>query len=86
MLINLNPSKMKNLIILVLLFIIVMMSDRSDNFATKKLEEGYFEGQKDALTGDIRIVQVRSEDSTVVKWAWSKSPWESGKSPIYQPK
>jgi hypothetical protein len=32
-------------------------------------EKGYFEGQKDALKGDIRIAKTCST------WVWTKSPW-----------
>lgn len=43
-------------------------------------EEAYFEGQKDALTGDIRI--RKNIDSC---WIWTKSPWDSRKKPIFNP-
>ena len=35
------------------------------------LEVGYFEGQKDAVEGDVR---VRKKDST---WTWTRSPWDN---------
>lgn len=38
---------------------------------TEKAEYGYFQGQKDALTGDVRIQKVG--DSC---WVWTKSPWD----------
>lgn len=40
---------------------------------TNKLlcEYGYFEGQKDAISGDIRVVKSDSG-----KFQWSKSPWD----------
>lgn len=44
------------------------------------LEMAYFEGQKDAIEGDIRIKLM--EDSIYV---WSKSPWEDGTKPVYIP-
>jgi hypothetical protein len=44
------------------------------------LERAYFEGQKDALQGDIRI--KRNNDSC---WIWIKSPWNSGEEPIFVP-
>lgn len=47
---------------------------------TKSLEKAYFEGQKDALEGDIRIAR----DSTS-KWVWVRSPWDDEKNPIYIP-
>lgn len=46
----------------------------------KDLERGYFEGQKDALNGDIRI--KLNKDSVYV---WKKSPWNNGTEPIYNP-
>jgi hypothetical protein len=44
------------------------------------LEEAYYEGQKDALKGDIRI-SPRDDTSYV----WIKSPWNSGKEPKFKP-
>ena len=43
-------------------------------------EAAYFEGQKDALNGEIKI--KKNQDSC---WIWTKSPWESGRRPIYDP-
>ncbi|MBD3262172.1 MAG: hypothetical protein GF334_10990 [Candidatus Altiarchaeales archaeon] len=43
------------------------------------VERAYFEGQKDALQGDIRI------DSTDSGWAWTESPWDSKKEPLWHP-
>ena len=48
--------------------------------ATKACEEAYFEGQKDALTGDVRI--KKNIDSC---WVWTKSCWDSGKQPLFNP-
>lgn len=47
---------------------------------TKAVEEAYFEGQKDAINGDIRIKVTH--DSCYV---WTKSPWDSGKNPSFTP-
>jgi hypothetical protein len=44
-----------------------------------KIEEAYFEGQRDAITGDVRIKLI---DGT---WMWSKSPWDGRKQPIFYP-
>lgn len=44
------------------------------------LEQAYFEGQKDALEGDIRI--KKSSDNC---WIWTKSCWNSGEQPIFNP-
>ena len=47
---------------------------------TKSLEQAYFEGQRNALENDVRI--KRNQDSC---WIWVKSPWNSGKQPIFNP-
>lgn len=43
-------------------------------------EEAYFEGQKDALEGDIRI--RKNSDGC---WIWTKSCWDSGTQPTFNP-
>ena len=43
----------------------------------KLIEYAYFEGQKDAIDGKIRI--ERNSDTS---WIWIESPWDSGKEPI----
>ena len=43
-------------------------------------EKAYFEGQKDALNGDIRI--KLNKDNC---YQWIKSPWDSGRIPDYNP-
>lgn len=50
------------------------------NDLTKAMEYGYFEGQKDAITGDIRIEVLK--DSTYI---WKKSPWDIKEEPLYNP-
>ena len=47
---------------------------------TQAIERAYFEGQRDALDGDVRI--KLNKDSS---YYWIKSPWNSGKAPIYTP-
>lgn len=42
-------------------------------------EESYFEGQRDALTGDIRIAKNQN------KWFWVKSPWNHSAQYSYNP-
>ena len=42
-------------------------------------EKAYFEGQRDALTGDIRV------KNTAEGWIWTKSPWDNGQKPVYNP-
>jgi hypothetical protein len=43
-------------------------------------EEAYFQGQKDAINGDIRI--KLNKDSCYI---WVKSCWNSGKKPSWNP-
>ena len=47
----------------------------------KLAEWAYFEGQVDALNNDIRIKQ----DTANGCWVWTKSPWDSGRSPKFNP-
>lgn len=44
------------------------------------VEKAYFEGQKDAINGNVRI--KLTNDSIYI---WTKSCWDSGKDPIYNP-
>jgi len=48
--------------------------------ATEMAERAYFEGQRDAIDGDIRI--RLNKDSA---YEWIKSPWDNGDKPIYNP-
>lgn len=43
-------------------------------------EQAYFEGQRDALEGDVRI--KRNENGC---WIWTKSPWNTGRQPEFDP-
>lgn len=43
-------------------------------------ERAYFEGQKDALNGDVRI--KKKQDSC---WIWTKSPWNRNREPKFNP-
>lgn len=52
-----------------------------ERLITKGLEQAYFEGQLDAINGDVRIKM--GEDDT--SYVWTKSPWDSGNKPIYLP-
>lgn len=42
-------------------------------------EMAYFEGQYDAVRGDVKIRQVDSV------WLWTRSPWCSGRAVTWQP-
>ena len=56
-------------------------SDDKKTALQKACEYAYFEGQKDALSGDVRIKFDNESD----KWIWIKSPWNGGTSPIFIP-
>lgn len=84
---------MKKIIVLLLVAMVVVMvvvmvfiTPSSDycivsmSTIDEACEYSYFEGQRDALEGDIRI--KLNHDSC---WIWTKSPWDSGKPPIYNP-
>jgi len=47
---------------------------------TKLVEQAYFEGQRDAINGDVRI-KLNSEGV----YFWTKSCWNSGITPIFNP-
>jgi len=51
-----------------------------DDYTVSKMEQAYFEGQKDALNGQIKIKQTI--DSC---WVWIDSPWNNGREPHYKP-
>lgn len=78
-------SILASLIILVGIFGIIHFKDKKKERIEEALQLGleaaYFEGQKDALEDDIRI--KLENDSTYI---WTKSPWDDGKKPIFDPK
>lgn len=49
------------------------------NQITVMCEKAYFEGQTDAIHGDIRIKYLN--DSV---WVWTKSPWNDGSKPTFK--
>jgi hypothetical protein len=44
-------------------------------------EQAYFDGQREALQGDIRIAWNTNSQT----WSWIKSPWNEGMKPNYDP-
>lgn len=58
----------------------VRSNEELNQIVQERMEEAYFEGQKDAIHGDIRIEQ--NADSC---YFWVQSPWDSGKEPIFRP-
>ena len=56
------------------------IESKVDALVTEAVEAAYFEGQLDAISHDVRIEKVN--DST---YRWTKSCWDSGKDPIFQP-
>lgn len=62
------------------LLLIIPILSSCENDVRKQMEQAYFEGQRDALTNDIRI--KRNQDSC---WIWIKSPWNSDRQPVFNP-
>lgn len=54
--------------------------DKINLQVTSAIEQAYFEGQKDYMNGDIRIEYTESG------WVWTKSPWNSEDTPVFNPK
>lgn len=76
---------MKKILMLLILVISLYSCDSKTMIIPKDdvlsaIEEAYFEGQKDAIVGDIRI--KKTFDSC---WIWTKSPWDSGDAPNFNP-
>ena len=76
---------------IILLFTLVLVSCGSSHEesvltrnVTRAMEYAYFEGQKDALGGDIRIDSLPLSDGSY-RYVWIKSPWTHGPAPIYVP-
>ena len=55
--------------------------DNMTKIITTYMEKAYYEGQRDAIDGDIRI----KFDYTDQRWHWTKSPWNGGKDWIFDP-
>jgi len=55
--------------------------DKLSDIILMEMEKAYFEGQKDAIEGDIRI--KIGPDS--INYQWSKSPWDDGSVPSFDP-
>ena len=53
----------------------------TDSSLYKYAEQAYFYGQKDAINGDVRI----KYDSATSLYKWTKSPWNSGRKPVFIP-
>jgi len=78
------------LLTIILIFLAIKMTTTSDKQQTHRLsrviqiaeEYGYFQGQKNAINGDIRI----KYDESTKKYSWSKSCWDGETlSPIFDP-
>jgi hypothetical protein len=84
------PSAMVSMLFVVMITLAIFHSCSKQEHEARKeaveiivtysLEEAYFEGQKDVLEGDVRI-EIQ-EDSSYV---WIKSPWNSGRKPVFNP-
>jgi len=71
--------KYRVLFILFISFLISGCSYYSYNDVLTLCEKSYFEGQKDAIYGDIRIENINGY------WHWIKSPWDNGRVPNFNP-
>lgn len=67
-------------ILLILVIILGQSKPNDDDDVQISLENAYFEGQHDALIGDTRI--KKTIDGC---WVWTKSPWDSGRTPMFNP-
>jgi len=65
---------------IILLLIPIALTSCVDTNSVRLMEKAYFEGQRDAMKGDWKIVQ--QSDSC---YNWVKSPWKNGREPVYQP-
>jgi len=54
--------------------------NKTQNLTDSLCEYAYFEGQKDAISNDVRI--KLDSDSVYI---WTKSPWNGGKKPRFIP-
>jgi len=59
--------------------------DQIEKLLYEAVESSYFDGQRAALEGDIRIQKVPYEDDSC--WVWLKSPWPDSlnREPIFNP-
>jgi len=87
-------AKLKNFIFIVITLILILFGmtiivkneDKRENKSrTILIEYGYYKGQKDAINGDIRLIEVKDTNRDTVKWVWTSSPWDNGQKPLYQP-
>jgi len=87
-------AKLKNFIFIVITLILILFGmtiivkneDKQENKSrTILIEYGYYEGQKDAINGDIRLIEVKDTNRDTVMWIWTSSPWDNGQKPLYQP-
>lgn len=58
----------------------IVSSDSVSSAVSSGLEQAYFEGQRDAINGDVRI--ERNQDGNYI---WRKSPWDNGRPPTFNP-
>ena len=67
--------------IMIIIFVIMAINGKQNNNKTKMLmERAYFDGQRDAINGDVRI--KLTSDSLYV---WTKSCWDNGEHPDFNP-
>ncbi len=83
--IKINNNLKLNMKLLILSGTILILSSCNQSIIDRDkimsaIEEAYFEGQKDALNGNIRI--KKNNDGC---WIWTKSCWNNGRQPIFNP-
>ena len=60
--------------------IITTTEEKVYNVGFAIAEESYYEGQKDAIEGRIRIKKTNRGN-----YVWIESPWDSGREPSFHP-
>ncbi len=59
----------------------VVIVNKDNLYQIEMMEYAYFEGQKDALEGKVKIKKTKTWD-----WAPGASPWDNGRAVKYNPK
>lgn len=63
-------------------FVVLLLSGcESYSDRLRPYERAYFEGQRDALSGDVRI----KYDNDSKCWRWTKTCWDNGQPTTFDP-
>lgn len=60
----------------------VVITHKPDLQIIEAMEYAYFNGQKDAVNGEIHIIAVPNTDSC---YKWLSSPWDNNEPTVYTP-